>query len=344
MKLRTAAILAASLTAALVPQAATAAPAAARCSPAGRGQDSFCDIRGVRIHYVDWGGDGRVVILLTGLGDSARIFDDLAPRLTQNHHVLAFTRRGYGLSDHDQTDYSNGALVADILGVMDALSIPRASFVGHSIAGGELSALGARHPDRVERLVYLDSAYDRTGALQMTKKVPPTPGPSEADRASIDAMARWREAALGVHNRAVRENLADTARMESGLVVSRTPPKVMLEVLAGDVAAKPDYAAIPAPALAIYSSKDVAEQISPATPPGTRQAVVDYATHVIRPWMLRAQAEFLERKRCGVATELPHSTHYFFLKQPAWTAKAILDFLAAPDPCHWSPLTVPQNS
>ena len=337
MRFRLAAILAASLCVA-------AAPPASRCSPAGRGADSFCTVRGVRIHYVDWGGKGPAIILLTGLGDSARIFDDLAPRLAQHHHVIALTRRGYGHSDHDQTDYSNAALVDDILGVMDGLSIRRASFVGHSIAGGELSTLGARHADRVDRLVYLDSAYDRTAALELTKNVPPTPGPTAGDRASIGAMARWREATLGVRNRAIRENVADNARMEHGQVVPRTPTKVMLEVLAGDVAAKPDYAAISAPALAIYSSKDVAEQISPATPPAARLAVIDYSTHVIRPWMLRAQADFLERKHCGVAAELPHSTHYFFLTRPEWTAKAILDFLAARDPCHWSPATVPHSS
>jgi pimeloyl-ACP methyl ester carboxylesterase len=298
----------------------------------------------VRIHYVDWGGSGPVIILLTGLGDSARIFDDLGPRLAQSHRVIALTRRGYGLSDHGQKDYSNAALVDDVLGVMDALAIRKASLVGHSIAGGELSTLGEHHGDRVDRLVYLDSAYDRTRALELTNKVPATPGPSAADRASLDAMARWREALLGVHTRAVRENVSDTMRLDHGQAVPRTPPKVMLEVLAGDVAAKPDYAAISAPALAIYSSKDVAEQISPQTPPAAREAVVDYASHVIRPWMLRAQADFLEHKRCGVAVELPHSTHYFFLTRPAWTAKAILDFLAARDPCHWSPATVPQTS
>jgi len=64
---------------------------------------------------------------------------------------------------------------------------------------------------------------------------------------------------------------------------------------------------------------------------------VDYSIHQIRPWMLRAQADFIEHKQCGVAQELPRSTHYFFLTDPAWTASAILGFLDARDPCHWSP-------
>ena len=76
------------------------------------------------------------MILLTGLGDSARIYDDFAPLLAKGHRVIAVTRRGYGASEAPpDNNYSNAALVGDILGLLDALSIPRASFVGHSIAG-----------------------------------------------------------------------------------------------------------------------------------------------------------------------------------------------------------------
>ena len=60
------------------------------------GQDSFCTVAGLRLHFVDWGGSGSAVILLTGLGDSARIFDDFAPLLNRGHRVIAITRRGYG--------------------------------------------------------------------------------------------------------------------------------------------------------------------------------------------------------------------------------------------------------
>jgi pimeloyl-ACP methyl ester carboxylesterase len=326
---------------ALTSLAPSAAAAAGRCTPAPIGRDSFCTVAGVKLHYVDWGGKGPPIILLTGLGDSARIFDDLGPRLARGHRVVAVTRRGYGLSDHSQSDYSNPALVGDILGLMDSLAIAKASFVGHSIAGGELSTLGARHADRVERLVYLDSAYDRTEALELTNNVPRTAGPSAADRASIAAIARWQEGILETHSPAVRANVQDTLKMGPGGAVPATPSSTLLAVLKGDIAAKPDYTAIAAPALAFYYSKDIAEQIPPETPPKLRQAVADYSTHVIRPWMLRAQADFLEKKRCGVAVDPPHSAHYFFLKQPQWTADAILGFLGASDPCHWAPATIP---
>jgi pimeloyl-ACP methyl ester carboxylesterase len=118
---------------------------------------------------------------------------------------------------------------------------------------------------------------------------------------------------------------------------------VGLALVAGDIAAKPDYSAIAAPSLALYSSKDVAEHVPPGTSPALRRDIEDYETHTIRPWMLRAQADFLEHKRCGVAAELPHSIHYFFLSSPDWTARTILKFVAAPDPCHWSPPEMPSS-
>jgi pimeloyl-ACP methyl ester carboxylesterase len=291
---------------------------------------------------VDWGGQGPAIILLAGLGSSARVFDDLGPRLARGHHVLALTRRGYGQSGpapsgHGQADYSNAALVGDVLGLMDRLAIAKASFVGHSIAGGELSALGADHPDRVDRLVYLDAAYDRTRALELTNAVPPGMAPTQADLASMPAFVRWRQGVLGSTARGVAADAEETMRASPAGAVSRTPPPVMLAILAGDVAVKPRYAAIPAPALAIYTSKDVPDQVPSSATPAQRRAIVDYFIRRIRPWMLRAQADFLEQKACGVALELPHSTHHFFLRSPEPAATLILSYLAAPAPCHWRP-------
>ena len=330
--------LAALALAAPMARAADPAPEAIKaCAPAGAGADSYCTIGGVRLHYVDWGGQGPAIILLAGLGNSARIFDDLAPRLTAGHRVLAFTRRGYGQSDHSQTDYSNQALVGDILGLMDRLSIGKASFVGHSIAGGELSTLGAQHPERVDRLVYFDSAYDRARAMELTDGVPAGAAPTPADLASLGALTRWRDGVLQTQSPAVRDDIGQVMALGPKGMTPRTPPAVMLKVLDGDIAAGPQYSHIKAPALALYTSKDVADQVAASTPPARRAEVIDYFIRHIRPWMLRAQADFLEQKTCGVAVELPRSTHYFFLRSPHATATMVLSYLSSADPCRWRP-------
>jgi pimeloyl-ACP methyl ester carboxylesterase len=47
---------------------------------------------------LDWGGSGQPLVLLTGLGDNAHVFDKFAPKLTASYHVYGITRRGYGAS------------------------------------------------------------------------------------------------------------------------------------------------------------------------------------------------------------------------------------------------------
>src|SRR5213593_2257751 len=65
----------------------------------------FITVNGVRLHYLDWGGKGETILFLHGLGDSAHIFDDIAPKFSDHFRVLALTRRGHGLSDKPQTGY-----------------------------------------------------------------------------------------------------------------------------------------------------------------------------------------------------------------------------------------------
>lgn len=178
------------------------------------------------------------------------------------------TRRGYGLSAAPaDSAYSNGALVADVLGLMRALDIGAASFVGHSIAGGELATLGARHPAQVERLVNLDAAYDRSRVPELMSRLPAMPSPDADTRGTLERLTRWREATLGVESPAVGRNLSQITEQGPEGLNPRT-----------------------APSLALYSSKDVADQVPPTATDAQRKAMVDFSIKQLRPWMLRAQA------------------------------------------------------
>lgn len=301
------------------------------------GVDGHCTVGDLKLHYVDHGGKGPPIILLAGLGNSAYIFDEFAPLLTKRHRVIAITRRGYGTSGIPaDKDYSNGALVGDILGVMDGLGIRRASFVGHSIAGGEMAAMGRLHPDRVDRLVYLDSAYDRSRALELMAALPQMPPPSKDDRATLDTFAKWRTATLQTrHASAVRADLAAIMASGPGGYTAKASAETGMAVLAGDVAATPRWDAIAAPSLAIFSSKDVADQVPLEASSEQRASFVAASVDKLRPWMLSAKRDFETTALCGVAVEVPRSTHHLFLTRSEATADAILAFLATDRPCAW---------
>ena len=48
---------------------------------------------GVKLEVLDWGGTGRPLVLLAGLGDTAHVFDTLAAKLAVRYHVYGITRR-----------------------------------------------------------------------------------------------------------------------------------------------------------------------------------------------------------------------------------------------------------
>jgi non-heme chloroperoxidase len=116
--------------------------------------------KNVTLEVLDWGGSGRPIVLLAGLGDTAHVFDDFAPKLTSENHVYGITRRGFGASSAPDSGYSADALGDDVISVLDALKLERPVVVGHSIAGEELSSIGTRHPERIAGLIYLDAGYE----------------------------------------------------------------------------------------------------------------------------------------------------------------------------------------
>ena len=76
----------------------------------------------VKLEVLDWGGSGRPVVLLAGLGSTAHVFDQFAPKLTATCHVYGITRRGFGGSSVPDSGYSADRLGDDVLAVVDSLN------------------------------------------------------------------------------------------------------------------------------------------------------------------------------------------------------------------------------
>ena len=58
--------------------------------------EGWAEVRDLRVHYLDWGGDGPPVLALHGLASSAHWFDLVAPRLRDRYRVVAPDQRGHG--------------------------------------------------------------------------------------------------------------------------------------------------------------------------------------------------------------------------------------------------------
>ena len=60
---------------------------------------------GVELEVLDWGGTGKAMVLLTGLGDNAHVYDQFAFQFTDYFHVIGITRRGFLPSSQPRNGY-----------------------------------------------------------------------------------------------------------------------------------------------------------------------------------------------------------------------------------------------
>ena len=148
-----------------------------------------CHVNGVQLNYLDWGGSGPPLVLVHGMTDSPHIFDDLAPSLRDSFHVIAYARRGHGASDAPTGPYDQATLLADLEQFLDRLGVTRASLLGWSMGGNEITAFAAAHPERVAGLVYLEAGYDWSD-VRFQKEFPALAADDTALR-SLDAYRAW---------------------------------------------------------------------------------------------------------------------------------------------------------
>ena len=132
------------------------------------------DVDGQRLR-VRYGGRGPAVVLLHGHPRTHTTWYAVAPELAAaGFTVVCPDLRGYGQSgkpvtDAGHTPYSKRAMARDIVGLMDALGHERFAVTGHDRGSYVAYRTALDHPDRVSRLVVMDSvpaveALERCGA------------------------------------------------------------------------------------------------------------------------------------------------------------------------------------
>ena len=98
-------------------------------------------------------GEGRDVLLVSGLGGTAGFWAPTMPALAAGFRVTRFDQRGIAASTRGDATCDIDRLAADCLAVMDAAGIERAAFVGHSTGGAIGQALARMAPGRLAGLV-----------------------------------------------------------------------------------------------------------------------------------------------------------------------------------------------
>ena len=153
-------------------------------------QDRYAEVNGIRLHYLDWGGDGDLFLFVPGLSHTAHTYDAVAPAFTDRYHVVAVTRREHGASSKPGTPIDLEILADDLADFLTLLTDQPAIIAGQSYAGVEMPRLAKTHPEKVRALVFLDAVYDWPGLLE---DGPPFPGYYVANPSyeSYEALESW---------------------------------------------------------------------------------------------------------------------------------------------------------
>jgi non-heme chloroperoxidase len=291
----------------------------------------------VRLEVLDWGGSGRPIVLLAGLGFSAHVYDGFAEKLTDSYHVYGITRRGYGASSRPESGYTEDRLTQDDLQVFDALKLAAPIVVGHSVAGNELSQLGIHHYDRVAALVYLDAlndgADDYTDYDALQSKMPEPmrkrPEPSTADKRSFSAYYQWRLKTVGVAIPESAWRAMLTENPDGSVGESKTPSKIPEAIMAGDYAH--DYSQIRPPVLAFVTypplpQDDIAKNhLTEAADRTIVEAAFGTYVGMARHRIYRIQ----QAVRGARVVDLWGAHHFVFLSNPEKVLREMRTFLAS---------------
>lgn len=284
---------------------------------------------GIDLAYDSLGpASGEPVLLIAGLGTQMlRWGDPFRHRLAElGYRVIRFDNRDSGQStsfasraDVDleallvaarsglrpALPYTLADMAEDAVGLLDALSIPRAHVVGRSMGGMIAQVMASDHPSRVRSLTSIMSATGNpdmppadAGVLAMLRSPPPDPG---SDRHGfLDAgVAFARRIAGSAHS---FDDAACRALLELELQRGITPGgpgrQLAAMILAGD--RRPRLATIQAPSLVVHGSEDplippACGRDTAASIPGAELMMIDGMGHDLPPGLFHTVALGIDR-------------------------------------------------
>jgi pimeloyl-ACP methyl ester carboxylesterase len=203
------------------------------------------------------------------------------------------TRRGFGGSDKPADGYDVATRTHDVAAFLDAIGVRVVDIIGHSIAGDEMTLFASLYPDRVNRLVYLDAAYDHSKTIDLLLEDPGTPPLFQ--RLILDARHSANAEAIKVPD-----------------MPSSADWNVLVETIRSLSAYHIDYSHVRAPALAIYANPGQYPDIEEGTPASQRRKMERWWAQRQRPSDIANIQRFRSQAVNGEVIELKGAKHYLF--------------------------------
>jgi pimeloyl-ACP methyl ester carboxylesterase len=121
-------------------------------------QSRFLIIDDMLVHYRDEG-EGEPIVLLHGAFSSLHTFNEWSKILQKNYRVISLDLMGFGLTGPNKTgDYTIGNHIRVLKRFFNILGLKKAHLVGSSLGGWLAWEFTYRYPQRINKLVLVDSA------------------------------------------------------------------------------------------------------------------------------------------------------------------------------------------
>jgi pimeloyl-ACP methyl ester carboxylesterase len=296
-------------------------------------KSDFVHVNGITLHYLDWGGEGEPLLFLTGMGLSAHIYDDFAPRFTDKFRVLALTRRAHGDSDCPETGYEADTLIEDICQFLDALNIDKTILAGHSLAGVELTHFAGTYPERVIKLVYLDALDDRRGFPAIMEQnplkdieIPQTENESHTIEEYIANMKRNYPFFADIWSGLWDEEISHEVKVnENGIIVDRMPKTIEKTIIDTLHEYVPKKVEARIPTLSFYALGKI--RLSDYYTDEQKALFDQFFLKVRLPFVKSLISEFQSRFPHARIVEIPDGHHYCFIAQEEIVYDEMRNFL-----------------
>jgi pimeloyl-ACP methyl ester carboxylesterase len=123
----------------------------------------YIEHEGARIWYATYGSGPAVILLHGGLGHSGNWGYQVPSLVSNGYRAVLIDSRGHGRSTRDARPYSYELMASDVLAVMDALHLEKASLIGWSDGACTALILAAKTPSRATGVFFFACNMDPSG-------------------------------------------------------------------------------------------------------------------------------------------------------------------------------------
>ncbi len=132
----------------------------------------YATTNGITIAYREYGPAGFPIILINGFASTMDMWNPpFVAELASRFRVIVFDNRGTGYSSDSDETFSIPLFATDTGALMDALHLPRAHVLGHSMGACITQELALAHPERIGRLVLISGTCGGERMIRMEPEV-----------------------------------------------------------------------------------------------------------------------------------------------------------------------------